>query len=364
MGKLPADFYGDRAKGEDFLEECKGYLLLNEDVSGFDSPKKKVQFVLTHMKGPDVSGWVKDMQTLLQTIDMTNNVPILWDQFLMEFEKNFQDMAKADKARTAIQNFQMKGDDVDAYIAGFEQLARRAGYTTGSPETERLFLQGLPCEILQDVKRAPPVYDYEDIKERAIQSAAAQRVISSIQRGKGSTPAPQHTPFFQRSYQQRPQYTPNHFQPQLTQSYHSSNAPRWMNDKAVPMDLSHTKAPVWRAPQTGQGRGPPRHDNDQRPQPWSNCANVATTGSPRGNFTCFSCGKPGHYAKDCRSKTQQRINLVDFDPEYEIQYSGSETPLDRVTSTTNSIAAMTFDKKKALIAQMSGEEEQQDFQTV
>jgi hypothetical protein len=30
----------------------------------------------------------------------------------------------------------MKGDDVDAYIAGFEQLARRAGYTTGSPETE------------------------------------------------------------------------------------------------------------------------------------------------------------------------------------------------------------------------------------
>jgi hypothetical protein len=105
-------------------------------VPGFNSPKKKIQFVLTHMKGPDVAGWVKDMQTLLTTIDLANNVPILWDQFLVEFERNFQDTAKADKARTAIQNFQMKGDDVDAYIAGFEQLARRAGYTTGSPETE------------------------------------------------------------------------------------------------------------------------------------------------------------------------------------------------------------------------------------
>src|SRR5712672_2364383 len=59
---LPADFHGDQAKGEDFLEECKGYLLLIEDVPGFDSPKKKIQFVLTHIKGPDVAGWVKDMQ--------------------------------------------------------------------------------------------------------------------------------------------------------------------------------------------------------------------------------------------------------------------------------------------------------------
>jgi hypothetical protein len=41
-----------------------------------------------------------------------------------------------------------------------------------------------------------------------------------------------------------------------------------MNDRAVPMDLSCTKAPVWRAPQTGQGqgRGPPYRDNNQRPQ--------------------------------------------------------------------------------------------------
>src|SRR5712672_611191 len=367
MGKLPADFHGDQAKGEDFLGECKGYLLLNEDVPGFDSPKKKIQFVLTHMKGPDVAGWVKDMQTLLTTIDPANNVPILWDQFLVEFERNFQDTAKADKARTAIQNVQMKGDDVDAYIAGFEQLARRAGYTTGSPETERLFLQGLPREILQDVKRAPPVYDYEDIKERAIQSAAAQRVINSIQRGKGSAPPARYTPFFQRSHQQRPQYTPNRFQPRPAQSYHSSNAPRWMNDKAVPMDLSRTRAPVWRAPQTGQnqGRGPPRHYSDQRPQPGTNRANAATTNPTRGNFTCFSCGKPGHYAKDCRSKAQQRINLVDFDPEYEVEYQGNQVPLNRVASATNTIAAMSFDEKKALITQMGREEEeQQDFQTV
>jgi len=64
-------------------------------------------------------------------------------------------------------------------------------------------------------------------------------------------------------------------------------------------------------------------------------------------------------------QSQQRINLVDFDPESEVNTKATKVPLDRVTSATNAIAAMTFDEKKALIAQMSGEEEeQQDFQTV
>ena len=55
MGKLPDTFDGDRAKAEDFIEEVKGYLHLNQDVAGFNSPMKKVAFTLTHMKGPKVA---------------------------------------------------------------------------------------------------------------------------------------------------------------------------------------------------------------------------------------------------------------------------------------------------------------------
>ena len=58
MGKVPQDFFGDWEKADDFIEEVRGYLCFNADVSGFDSPKKKAIFTLTCMKGPKVAGWV------------------------------------------------------------------------------------------------------------------------------------------------------------------------------------------------------------------------------------------------------------------------------------------------------------------
>jgi len=61
MEKQPQDFYSDREKADNFIEEVKEYLCLNQDVSGFDSPKKKAAFILTCMKGPEVVEWVWDM---------------------------------------------------------------------------------------------------------------------------------------------------------------------------------------------------------------------------------------------------------------------------------------------------------------
>ena len=87
MGKLPETFNGDRTKADDFIEEVKGYLHLNAEVAEFDSPIKKVAFTLTHMKGPEVAGWVHDVGHMLDSLNpLVDNIPLLWDQFLVEFE--------------------------------------------------------------------------------------------------------------------------------------------------------------------------------------------------------------------------------------------------------------------------------------
>jgi hypothetical protein len=57
MGNKPENFYGDRAKVDTFIEDVKAYLRLNENVAGYNSPKNKIAFTLTCMKGDEVSRW-------------------------------------------------------------------------------------------------------------------------------------------------------------------------------------------------------------------------------------------------------------------------------------------------------------------
>jgi len=49
MGANPPLFNGDRDEADDFIAKVEEYLLLNDDVAGFNSPKKKVALTLTFM---------------------------------------------------------------------------------------------------------------------------------------------------------------------------------------------------------------------------------------------------------------------------------------------------------------------------
>ena len=61
MGALPQVFYGDRTKADHFIDKVKGYLYLNTDVVGYNSPFKKVDFTLTFVKGESTAQWAREM---------------------------------------------------------------------------------------------------------------------------------------------------------------------------------------------------------------------------------------------------------------------------------------------------------------
>jgi hypothetical protein len=76
MGTLPQIFHGERDKADAFMNELLGYLLLNHNVPGFESPIRQVAMALTLIKGPRVDQWVWDMTTWLRGLDpLNNNVP-------------------------------------------------------------------------------------------------------------------------------------------------------------------------------------------------------------------------------------------------------------------------------------------------
>ena len=149
MGVLPQIFHGDRNKANDFINKVKAYLCLNMDITGYNSPFKKVAFTLTLIIGESTALWVRDMGNWLDGLILPrDNIPSLWNKFLMEFHDQFQDTQAAQRATNELRECKMKGTDYDDYIMRFESLARKANYATGNKENYNMFLQELPKSLL------------------------------------------------------------------------------------------------------------------------------------------------------------------------------------------------------------------------
>jgi hypothetical protein len=235
MGQLPQVFTGDHSQVDNFIKEVKGYLCLNQDVAGFDSPIKKIVFTLMLIKGPDTARWTWDMGNFLDGLGPTDNIPVLWTQFLEEFRQQFQDTQKEDRAHAQLEGLRMCFPEIDSYIAKFEELARQAGYTTGNSKTMHTFIKELTLSVIEDVLKPLHMQGYHTIKQKAIKCTQLRVLLDNIlkvrqPRGRGfqhgGTP---RQPFYARQGMQGQQGLPPR--------YTSLNMPPWMNNQPVPMDV-------------------------------------------------------------------------------------------------------------------------------
>src|SRR5580692_10371935 len=121
-----------------------------------------------------------------------DNIPAIWTQFLDEFAQQFQDTQALQRARNKIMDFKMQDDRYDEYMAKFESLARRAGYTQGNKETFNMFLRGLPKNLIHDAFKPPSSVNYQELKEQVKQLAQARAVLKGILRKRGLNDTYQH----------------------------------------------------------------------------------------------------------------------------------------------------------------------------
>ena len=74
-------------------------------MPGFNSPIKKAALTLTVIKGPEVAGWVRNMGHWIDQLNPTlDNVPFIWEQFLLEFARQFHDSQQEDRACIKLEN--------------------------------------------------------------------------------------------------------------------------------------------------------------------------------------------------------------------------------------------------------------------
>jgi hypothetical protein len=85
------------------------------------------------------------------------------------------------RARKQLKDLHMKGDNIDPYVAKFKELCQDTGYMTSNPETQQMFLKGLPKYIIEDVLHAQP-RGYKQMRDKAISTVAAHQAIQQLVR--------------------------------------------------------------------------------------------------------------------------------------------------------------------------------------
>ena len=125
--------------------------------------------MLTLIQGPQVATWVRDVGTWIDSLhQVDDDIQLVWDTFVQEFTEHFTDSQEQQRARLDLDRCKMRFLDINQYIANFEELVRCAGYTIGSEETIRFFLNGLTPSILDAVICPPFPTNYNEYKAKAV----------------------------------------------------------------------------------------------------------------------------------------------------------------------------------------------------
>ena len=82
----------------------------------------------------------------------------LWTEFEMAFQAAYQDTTQAQDAYTALMQLEMKGWDIDTYIATFDRLVARAGWSASDKGIMEKFRNGLARWLALDI-----MHKYENI---------------------------------------------------------------------------------------------------------------------------------------------------------------------------------------------------------
>jgi hypothetical protein len=286
VGNTPLIFKGERNKAEEFITQWQLYEGVNITNDLMRNAYQRAMLFLTYIQGPIVNEWVKGVNAWLRgQIIHQRWAPTderLWVEVFDSFNRQFANVMEQEDAQAALaKGLQLEKGDLDKLITEFEQLVRHAGYDINQDLVLRIFTSALPNTMYEYILRTlPQPATYEQWRSAAIdQQKVYVHMRNRADRFKTKKLPPITTwrPF--GNQWKNPQQNPN----AMDTSPGRTRARVAEADDFLP-GRNRYEQHVGGSREGGYPRGP-----------------VQSNGQ-RKVLTCFFCGKPGHFARDCRQK--------------------------------------------------------------
>jgi hypothetical protein len=290
VGNTPIIFKGEQSKAEEFITQWQLYKGVNITNDLMRNAYQRAMLFLTYIQGPIVNKWVKGVNTWLRGQIINQRwAPTderLWNEVFDSFNRQFANVMEQEDAQAALaKGLQLEKGDLDKLITEFEQLVHHAGYDVNQDLVLRIFTSALPNTMYEYILRTllQPA-TYEQWRTAAIdQQRVYIHMRNRTDRFKTKAKLPTMNPWKPFNSQWR--------NPQRDQNAMDTSPGRTRARIAEAEDFLPGGSQYKQRGGGGTPRGPVQ--NRQRKV-----------------LTCFFCGKPGHFAQDCRQK----------------QYSNQKTP--------------------------------------
>ena len=98
------------------------------------------------IQGSKVSEWTRSVKNWLNRLILLNDKFNIRNQFATQFLAVFMDIQRNQKARTELQNLQMRWALISQYTMDFKRLVQEVGYQSDTPKCIYMFMSGLPIK--------------------------------------------------------------------------------------------------------------------------------------------------------------------------------------------------------------------------
>jgi hypothetical protein len=267
----PKEFTGAATQVKQFILQCR--IVFNMDSEKFGTHHRRLLYIVSYMKGPAFDFIQPHLEDYLEHIgkaedrkDSTNRIFRTDDSMFNEIRSTFGQMNEQQEAERALLKIHQQSSAAK-YKAEFQSLSARVSWNDEALAAQ--FYQGLKDAVKDEIARQDRPKSLSSMIELAIKIDTRIWERQMERKGKGM--------------------------PHGANTSNKRDTSKWRNDYygPQPMELDATRGKPGKPQSRGKGKPYGKGQGNKERKPFD-----------KSNLECHSCGKKGHFARECSARKQ------------------------------------------------------------